>query len=132
MVCILSDPQFPFRFGTDDPQRSGCCQINRSRKQTPASQLESVLPQMAFEKWLRVQVGPDAAIGWVVRTGDGHGLPWVEADVSIQGRPGIAIMIAAGTPKPTFRSLGLVRADDFAEWRRLRDLPEAMRKARAE
>jgi hypothetical protein len=99
-------------------------------KQTPASQLDSALPHMAFEKWLWIQIGADATVNWAVRTGDGHGLPWVEADISIQGRPGIVIMIQ-GTPEPTFRSLQLMRASDAAEWPRLGALPKAVRKARA-
>ncbi len=85
---------------------------------------------MAFEKWLRVQVGTDATINWVLRTGDGHHLSLIEADVSIQGRPGIVIMIE-GTPEPTFHSLQLVRANGIAEWPRLSALPKAVRKARA-
>jgi hypothetical protein len=99
-------------------------------KQTSASQFDSALPHMEFEKWLRGQVGTDAVINWVLRTGDGHDLPWVEADVSIHGRPGIVIMIE-GAPEPKFRSLQLVRADEFAEWPRLSALPRAVRKARA-
>lgn len=108
-------------------------------KQTPASQLDSALPPMTFEKWLLLQVGRDAAIGWAVRTGVDRslGLPWVEADVSIQGRPGIVIMIANRTSergiasKPMFHSLELVRAGEYAEWPRLRDLPAALKRARA-
>jgi len=103
-------------------------------KQTPASQLDSTLPNMTFEGWLGRQVGKDSTITWAVRTGDGHGLPWVEANVSIQGRPGIVIEIATGRPngiptKPRFQSLLLMRAE-IAEWPRLRDLPTAMTKAR--
>jgi hypothetical protein len=98
-------------------------------KQTPASQLDSALPQMTFEKWVVSQVGKDAAINWAVRNADGQRVPWVEADVLLQGRPGIVIMIA-GTPEPTFRSLELVRAGDAAEWSRLRELPEAVRRAK--
>lgn len=105
-------------------------------KLTPASQLDPVLPHLTFGRWLRLQVGRDAGIAWAVRTADGHGLPWVEADISAQGRPGIVIMIACGTSdgrtasKPTFHSLQLVRADDYADWPRLRDLPAALQRAR--
>ncbi len=112
-------------------------------KQTPASQLDSALPPMTFEKWLLLQVGRDAAIGWAVRTagdrtavGRSLGLPWVEADVSIQGRPGLVIMMANGTSeggiasKPRFQSLELVRAGEYAEWPRLRELPAALKRAR--
>ncbi|SPE40180.1 exported hypothetical protein [Candidatus Sulfotelmatobacter sp. SbA7] len=105
-------------------------------KLTLASQLDPALPPVTFEKWLRLQVGRDATIGWAVRTGDGHGLPWVEADVSDQGRPGIVIMISCGASegaiatRPKFHSLELVRANEYAEWPRLRDLPVALRKAR--
>ncbi len=98
-------------------------------KQTPASQLDSALPQMTFEKWVVSQVGKGAAINWAVRDADGHRVPWIEADVSFQGRPGIVIMIA-GTPEPTFRSLELVRAGDAGEWSHLRELPEAVRRAK--
>jgi len=98
-------------------------------KQTPASQLDSALPQMTFEKWVVSQVGKDAAIDWAVRNADGQRAPLIEADVSFQGRPGIVIMIA-GTLEPTFRSLELVRAGDAAEWSRLRELPEAVRRAK--
>jgi hypothetical protein len=108
-------------------------------KRTPASQLDSALPPMTFEKWLLLQAGRDAAIDWVVRSAveQGLGLPYVEADVSIQGRPGIVLMIANGTSdggiasKPIFHSLQLVRADEYAEWPRLRDLPAALKRARA-
>jgi hypothetical protein len=82
-------------------------------KQTPASELDSALSNTTFEEWLAKQVGKDSAIGWVVRTGEGHGLPWVEADISVEGRPALVIMIACGRPdsgadaKPRFLSLGL-------------------------
>src|ERR1700688_2241371 len=56
-------------------------------KQTPASQLDSALPQMTFEKWVVSQVGNDAAINWAVRNADGQRVLWIEADVSFQGRP---------------------------------------------
>jgi hypothetical protein len=102
-------------------------------KQTPASQLDSALPAMTFEKWLLVEVGREAAIGWAVRTaGDRSlGLPLVEADVSVQGRPAIVIMIANRTSKPIFQSLELVRAGEYADWPRLRDLPLALKRAKA-
>lgn len=107
-------------------------------KQTPASQLDPALPGMTLEKWLRLRAGRDAEIAWAVRTAvrTGQGFPWVEADVSIQGHPGIVIMIANGTAeggiaaKPTLHSLPLVQADRYAEWSRLRDLPLALKKAR--
>jgi hypothetical protein len=106
-------------------------------KQMPASQLDSALPQMTFEKWLQIHVGKDGTIAWVVRAGDGHGLPWVEADVSVQEHPAIVIMIASkphggiGT-RARFRSLQLVRKSEFLEWSHLRDLPAAMKRAREE
>jgi hypothetical protein len=102
-------------------------------QQIPASQLDSALPRMAFEKWLHSQAGSDAAIHWLVRTADvpEQGFPWVEADVAIQGRPGIVIMVAVAT-KPTFHSLQLMRAGDYAEWPHLRDLPQALRLARVD
>jgi hypothetical protein len=107
-------------------------------KRTAASQLDPVLPPVTFEKWLRLQVGRDAAIAWAVRgAGDsGHSVPRVEADISEQGRPGIVILIACGTSdagtttKPKFSSMQLVRADDYADWPHLRDLPAALRRAR--
>ena len=106
-------------------------------KQMPASQLDSALPPMAFEKWLLLQVGKDAAIGWAVRTADGpgNGPRLIEADISIQGGPGIVITIVDGTSdgrtKPTFHSLQLMRAGgESSEWPRLRDLTAAMKRAR--
>jgi hypothetical protein len=107
-------------------------------KRTRASQLDSTLPQITFEEWLQPYLEKDAAIAWVVRTGDGHGLPWVEADVSVQDRPAIVIMIACGKPdggiraKPRFRSLQLVGKNEFVDWSHLRDLPAAMKRARGE
>jgi hypothetical protein len=108
-------------------------------KLTPASQLNPSLPPMTFEEWLRLQAGEDGGIAWAVRTGDepGSGLPWVEADVAVQGHPGIVIMIACGTidgaiaTKPGFHSLELVRAHESAEWPHLRDLPVALQRVRA-
>ena len=100
-------------------------------QQTPASQLDSTLPHVSVERWLRYQVGSDAAINWAVRTADVsiQRYPWIEADVSIQGRPEIVIMIAAAK-RPTFHSLELIAAGGTAEWPRLRDLPEALKRAR--
>ena len=71
-------------------------------------------------------------IGWAVRTADASvwRFPRVEADISIPGRPGgLVIMIAVGK-RPTFQSLFLNRVGDEAEWTRLRDLPEALIRAR--
>jgi len=107
-------------------------------KATPASQIDPTLPPVALEKWLGAQAGPDAAIGWAVRSADdpGHGLPWVEADISLRGRLALVIMIATGTSrggtatKPTFRSLQLIQAGDITEWPRLRDFPTAFKRAR--
>ena len=105
-------------------------------KQTPASQLDPALPNTTFEEWLVKQVGKDSTIAWVVRTGEGHGLPWVEADISVEGRPAIVIMIAGGRPdsgadaKSRFLSLQLVRKNEFAEWPHLHDLSAAMKRAR--
>lgn len=100
-------------------------------QQTPASQLDPALPRIPFEKWLRSQIGSEAAIGWAVRTADVRYQrdPWVEADVSIQGRPGIVIMIAVSR-KPKFQSLEFMRAGEDAEFPHLRDLPDAVSKAR--
>lgn len=107
-------------------------------KNAPASQIESDLPSTTFEKWVLRQVGNDATIFWVVRIPDDpvNGPPLVEADVSIQGRPGIVIMIAAAPRKirgTKFRleSLLLMRKDDYAEWPNLGDLPKAVERARA-
>ena len=107
-------------------------------KNAPASQIEPGLPSTTFEKWLFLQVGNDATISWTVRIPDDpvNGPPLVEADVSIQGRPGIVIMIAAvprkirGT-KFRLESLLLMGTDDYAEWPNLRDLPKAVERARA-
>lgn len=109
-------------------------------KLTPASQLDPALPPVTFEKWLRLQVGRDAGLGWAVGTVNvpGHDLKWVEAAVTDRGLPGIVIRIACGpseggaATKPKFHSLQLVRADEYAEWPRLRDLPVALRRARDE
>ena len=100
-------------------------------QQSSAAQLDPALPPMTFETWLRSEVGSDVVIGWVVRTAYASvwRVPRVEADISIQGRPGLVIMIAVGK-QPTFRSLFLNRVGDDAEWTRLRDLPEALTKAR--
>ena len=84
---------------------------------------------MAFEKWVVSQVGSDATINWLVRTAESQGAPWIETDVTIQGRPGIVIM-TAGSRKPKFLSLQLLRAGDFAEWPRLRELPDAVKRAK--
>jgi hypothetical protein len=35
------------------------------------------------------------------------------------------IIVIAGTPELKFRSLELVRADDFADWPRMHELPDA-------
>ena len=107
-------------------------------QQAPASQLDSALPPIAFAKWLLLQIGRGATINWAVREADVPRLnyPWVEAGVSIQGRPRIVILIACGTSKgklaekPAFYSLELLRDDDSARWLHLRDLPTALRKAR--
>ena len=107
-------------------------------KNASASQIESHLPSTTFEKWVLRQVGNDATISWTVRIPDDplNGPPLVEADVSIQGRPGIVIMIVA-TPRKIrgtkFRleSLLLMGTDDYGERPNLRDLPKAVERARA-
>lgn len=134
LTCVFSPSQ------TTLPQSDGTEQDTAKLisivKQTPASQLDSALPNMTFEDWLTKRVGKDSTIAWVVRTGEGHGHPWVEADISIEGRPAIVIMIACGRPdtgtdtKPTFLSLQLVRKNEFAEWPHLHDLRAAMERAR--
>ena len=108
-------------------------------KQTPASQLDSTLPTMPFERWLQHEAGDDATVAWVVRTSDDSrkSTPSVEADVLLHGRPGIVIMISnepfrGGLTRAKFRSLELVRAHEHAEWNHLRDLPEARKRAGAE
>lgn len=102
-------------------------------QQSSAARLDPTLPPMPFETWLRSEVGSEAVIGWVVRTADASvwRFPRVEADISIQGRPGVVIMIAVGK-QPTFKSLQLIEEGegDIFEWTRLRDLPEALTKAR--
>jgi len=117
----------------------GAARLIAHVKQTPASQLDSTLPKMAFEQWLQRQAGPDATIAWVTRTSaddSKHDTPWVEADISLHGRPGIVIMIADGSTKagtagkPKFRSLELAQAGDQAEWKNLHDLPLALKRAR--
>jgi hypothetical protein len=106
-------------------------------KQTPASQLDSKLPNVKFEEWLLGQVGTDARVAWVLKTGEeGYGFPWVETDISVEGRPGIVILIACGKTDgehgsaPMFKSLQLVRKGEFAEWPHLHDLRAAMKRAR--
>ena len=60
----------------------------------------------------------------------------IEADITIQGRPGIVIMFTPGaaesgtTTAPKFHSLELLRSGEFAESSHLRDLPKALKKAR--
>jgi hypothetical protein len=115
---------------------NGAALISRV-KQTPASQLDSKLPNVKLEEWLLDQVGTDARVNWVVRTGEeGSGLPWVETDISVEGRPGIVIFIACGKPggehgsAPMFKSLQLVRKGEFAEWPHLHDLRAAMKRVR--
>ena len=133
LTCVVAPSQ------TTLPERDAAAEQAAAKlisivKQTPASQLDSTLPNIAFKEWLGKQVGKDSTINWCVSTGVGHGLPWVEADVSIQGRPGIVIVIANGrangTPtKPRFRSLQLMRAE-IVEWPNLRDLRTAITKAK--
>ena len=105
---------------------------------TPAAKLDSTLPQVSLQEWIGQQIGADATVAWVVRTGDGHDLPWVEADISVGNRPAIVIMIACRRhtwvtrSRPMFKSLLLFRQGEFAEWPHLHDLPVAMRQARGQ
>jgi hypothetical protein len=103
-------------------------------QQTPASQLDSTLPRMPLDRWLRSQVGSDTTINWAVRTADIsiQRYPWIEADVSIQGRPEIVIIVImiAAAKRPTFHSLELIEAGGIAEWPRLCFLPEALKRAK--
>ena len=107
-------------------------------QRTLASNLDSTLPPIALEEWIRGQIGSNANIVWVVRTGKREDFPWVEADISVGSQPEIVIVIACGKhngaikARPVFRSLQLVRQGEFAEWPHLHDLPVAMRKARGE
>ena len=105
---------------------------------TPAAKLDSTLPQVSLQEWLSQQIGADATVAWVVRTGMGDDLPWVEADISVGNRPAIVIMIACGRhnwvtrSRPMFKSLLLYRQGEFVEWPHLHDLPVAMRQARGQ
>ena len=106
-------------------------------KNVPVSQIDPAFPPMPFETWLALQIGNDAVISWGVRVPDDpvNGPPLVEADVSIQGRPRIVIMIAEAPRKIRgtkfiFDSLMLMRPGDYAEWPNLGDLPEALKRAR--
>lgn len=107
-------------------------------KQTPASEFDSKLPHVKFEEWLLYQIGIDATAAWAVRTGEGHGLPWVEADISIDGSPAIVILVDNGKADgklgaaPRFKSLQLLRKGQSTEWRHLHDLPQAIRSVRGD
>ena len=121
------------RASDDDPT----ILISKVQK-TLASKLDSTLPSVSLGEWMRDQVGNDAKINWVVRTGTGADFPWVEADISVGNQPGIVILIACGkrhggtNQQPRFKSLELLRQGESAEWTHLHDLPVAMMKARQE
>ena len=135
LACVLT-PSQTIASVRDATAEEDAAKLISIVKQTPASELDSALSNTTFEEWLAKQVGKDSAIGWVVRTGEGHGLPWVEADISVEGRPALVIMIACGRPdsgadaKPRFLSLQLLRKNELAEWPHLHDLPAAMKRAR--
>jgi hypothetical protein len=134
LACVLTPSQMAF--AREDAAEGDAAKLISVVKQTPASQLDPALPHTAFEEWLARQVGGDSTTAWVVRTGEGRGLPWVEADISVEGRPAVVIMIAGGKPdsgadaKVRFLSLQLVRKNEFAEWHHLHDLHVAMTRAR--
>lgn len=129
---------FGLAFAQENPTLDESALLISRVQHMPASELDSTLPHTPFERWLRLQIGNDAKVAWVIRTGEGHGLPWVEADISVGNRPGIVIMVACGRHnketkvRPTFRSLELLRQGELREWPHLHDLPTAMRKARSE
>lgn len=134
LACVLA-PSQTTASGREVSAEEDAAKLIAVVKQTPASQLDPVLPNTTFEEWLGKQVGKGSTITWTVRTGEGHGLPWVEADISVEGRPAIVIMIAGGRPdsgadgNSRFLSLQLLRKNEFAEWSHLHDLPAAMKKA---
>lgn len=107
-------------------------------KVKPTSQINPALPSVGLEKWLDTQGGTDAAIAWVVRTADEseRGISLREAEIPLQGRPALVIMVAAGNitgRDQNETNVPLAPSDtggDYAERYRLRDLRVALKRAR--
>jgi len=115
-------------------------------KQTSVSQLDSSLPRMSLARWLRVEVGPHARIGWALRyaqatgTEDEDDFPTcVEINVVREDGWSVTIFIGIGTHgkvrdiKPFVFSADLWKpdqsnGDESIGVDRLSDLPAALRK----
>jgi hypothetical protein len=123
---------------TDEDAVSLISQIKR----TSASQLDPTLPPIALQKWLRLQLGKEVTIAWVVgrREEVGHGYPFAEACISTvdaagEHHPQLSIRVSCGSyvdgicGKPRFRFIALAREGEDVEWDHLRELPAAMQRA---
>jgi len=102
-------------------------------KTTRVSELDTALSPVMPEKWLSLRAGGDAVISWAVREGTSpaddrkYGLPLVEADLFISGRPSAVIMISTGTSekkitgKPSFSSGEIIKGSEWIDMDRLSD-----------
>jgi hypothetical protein len=110
-------------------------------KQMPVSQLDPALPQLSFEKWLKVEAGPEAEFYWEVAACAEQGavpegkrdLPLcVEANAHMKDGRTIVILIAAGTAqKPSaanarFLPSQLITVGETIPIHQLSDLPPAL------
>lgn len=118
----------------------------RQVKQLPASQLDSALPSMSLEKWLRVEAGADAEFQWEVndcgeQTGTaedrGRDFPMcVEVDARMKDQRTIVVSVTVGTfkkgafGKPAVFYAQLNTPHQTIDIRHLSDLPIALMKTR--
>ena len=109
-------------------------------RNVPASKLDSSLSSVPFEEWLIREIPKGAVVGWAAReaaTGTpkdvAQSMPWVEADVSMQGRPLFVMMVACGVSadgdctKPKIYSIAIFERRNIVDVARLRDLPASLR-----
>lgn len=110
-------------------------------KQLPVSELDPLLPQLTFEKWLNIEAGADARLWWAVTncaeqpgsTPEQRDLPLcVEVDAQMKDGRAITISIEVGTqhqPSTTKAKVvasRLITPGETVPIPRLSDLPLAL------
>jgi hypothetical protein len=117
-------------------------ELIRQIKQVPVSQLDPALPPIPFEKWLRVEAGPNAEYHWEVNDcGEQTGTAadrdrdfplCVEAEAAMQDKRVITVSVVVGTfkrkavGKPAVSFIQLATPHKTLNLRHLSDMPAAL------
>lgn len=131
----------PIAVAADEPNAARDAKLIQAVQNVSAQKLDSLLPNMALEKWLRIEAGEGAQFQWEVndcgeRSGsesDQSSVPTcVESDVNLKDGREIVVSLAndapahARTPKWVVAFAQLVTPRETMNLHRLSDLPAAL------